>query len=297
MVYHSPLQDVPALAFSSDSATPSPCRLSIKFSKAHNQASILLSFCAHVHDFADEQQVVLIYDADQLVPGTSFLRPTTEDLSQAQQSRLARSGSPAFKTLQLTLRQPCPVRCLPSTGCIAPKTGHETQLHQLRDLARALDICLVFDHVHLHVNQYAAFHHLVNRPESLVGVPYRGALTRETDWTVFVPLEDVVADSLPPYSEVSAKRYREAGGSSSPELLPLKRKRAVPAVPTRINTAIPAAFDLLLGSPTEKATTTALPSPLRSSSPYKPAHVHDVIENALNTMVPLAVEKVSAGRS
>ncbi|KAF1967196.1 hypothetical protein BU23DRAFT_301028 [Bimuria novae-zelandiae CBS 107.79] len=292
MAYRSLLRNIPALVYSSNPAAPSSCRLIIKYSETHKQASIILYFLAHIHGFEAEQSFVLTYDANNLVPGTSFLRPTTEHLSRAQRSQIARNDTPSCNTLHLTLRQPCTVSCPPSTSGIAPKPGHELHLHQLREHARALEICIVFDHNYLHVDCYAAFHRLVSRPENLVGIPvdkYQGTSSRQADWTIFIPIEDAAREAPPLYTDVGAKRHRQAPSSSSPERSPTKRRFITP----RIEAADAASWNPLLGSPTEKATTTTVsPSPPRPSSPYNAPDLHDVVGNAVETMVPQVLRKI-----
>src|SRR3712207_4645440 len=143
MAYRPLLLNVPALAYSSSPEDLSSCRLTIKYSETRNQASIALCFLAHIYGFEDEQSFVYTYDADNLAPA-SFLLSTSETLRPYEQSQIARNNVPIAKTLHLALRKPCIVRCPPSTGSLMPKSGHEAYFSHLRELARALELCVIF---------------------------------------------------------------------------------------------------------------------------------------------------------
>lgn len=209
MAYQLILRDVPAFAYSANPMVLSPCRLMMKYSEARSQASITLAFSAHVGGFEVEQAFVLRYDVDNLVAGSSYLRPTAEPLSQVQRSRIMRDNKPTLMTLYLTLHEPCRVRCPVSPGCFGPKLGHEASFDELRGLARALNIGVIFDHNNIQKEHFAAFHQLVNCPSSLFPIPakhFRAPNSREADWTVFGP-DKPVLEAPPSYTDVAGKRH------------------------------------------------------------------------------------------
>jgi hypothetical protein len=212
MAYTFILRDIPALAYSSNPAALLSCQLVIKYHTSRKQAAIFLNLSAHTYGFEHAQLFVLTYNADNLVPGTTFLGPATTDLPQDRLVKVARTNTAAVKILSLTLHAPCPVRCPPSTGCIAPKPGHETHFRQLRDLASATEVRIVFDDNWVHEQHYATLYRLINHPEKLRGLPlenYNGTASRRTDWTVFSPVEDAEAEAPPSYNEVPTKRSRQ----------------------------------------------------------------------------------------
>lgn len=209
MAYTFLLRSTPAFAFCSSFEGPYSCVLSIKHSKSRGEASIYLNFLIHVRGFEGTQPFQLAYDADNWKALGLF--PVNRGLDEHQLARIrSRNTSPAAMTLSLDLRQPCTVRCLSSSGCIAAKLGHESHFDQLRQLASAITVDLLFDIHYLNQN-HAAFLQLISRSRDLTGVPakaYSGPLSRQTDWTVFSPLEDNVPSAPPSYVAASAEPSR-----------------------------------------------------------------------------------------
>ena len=203
------LRNTPAFAFCSSFEGPHSCALHIKHSESCGEASIYLSFFIHVHGFEKPQPFQLAYDADNWKALGLF--PANKDLDEHQLAKIRwRDKPPAVMTLSLDLRQPCTVRCLPSSGCIVAKQSHESHFDQLRQLASAITLDLLFDVHHLNQN-HAAFLQLITRSRDLTGVPakaYNGPLSRQTDWTVFSPLEDNAPSAPPSYAAAPADPSR-----------------------------------------------------------------------------------------
>ena len=204
---------IPALAYStSDAASVSSCSLIIRHSEPHMQATISLQFSVPIHGFDDDQSFTLLYDADNLVPGTNSLGPATVSLPQARLDEISRQGNPKPRALSLTLKKPCPVRCPPSSGSVAPKHGFDSRFRQLVDLARATEVHILFDYNWLHRDYHAQFQRLINRPERLTGFRAGNSHTtlyRQADWTVFSPVEEAVSEAPPSYTNASNKRSRQ----------------------------------------------------------------------------------------
>ncbi|KAF2451157.1 hypothetical protein P171DRAFT_37 [Karstenula rhodostoma CBS 690.94] len=298
MVYTFPLRNTPVLVSCSSSPAVLPCRLFIKYSPNHNQAAIILSLSTHTHAFDDAQNFDLTYNADNLVPGGTFLGPAPSDLAYDQLSSIARrTTSTTFRILSLTLYTPCPIRCLPSTGCIAPKPGHAAAFRRLRDLASSTEVRVVFDGNWVQEQQYAALYRLVNHPDRLAGIPashYQGALSREVDWTAFGPVNDdrpeAPPEAPPRYDQVSTKRRRPTWSTTSPPQSPTKRERAVSPTPRVEPPLLPD-----WGSPTEKGTSTEPDSPIprRQLLPYTNVPDPDEATKAtLEALLPDALDKI-----
>ena len=218
--YTAVLRDVPALAYSNLTAL-SLCSMTIKFSEVRSEAAIILSFSAHVDSFEDPQTFVLTYNPTNLMHNTICIMPATEHLSKDEVSSIARREGvePRKQTLSLTLIQPCPMQCPPSAKCIAPKPGHENQFRQLRDLARATKVLIIFDESRLRKEYRGLLYTLIHYADTLKDVPvtnYSRSSRRQADWTIFSPIEDDVVPKAPPaYAAVSAKRRRESKSRST----------------------------------------------------------------------------------
>lgn len=300
MAYTFLLRNTPAFAYSSKFATLLSCNLVIKYSTSRKQAAMIVSLPTHIDGFDDAQLFDLVYNADDLVSGRTFLGPGPDDLSQSQLATITRRNDVvAVKTIHLALQTSCLVRCPPSTGCVIHKPGHDDAFRQLRNLASSTEVHIVFDANWVHEQHYAMFYRLINHPDRFGGIPtqnYKGPLSRQTDWTVFSPLDDVESEAPPSYHDVPAKRSRQY--SPSPRLPPAKRERVLKSpepYPGQYPFATSALFsDGFVGSPTEKATTTtASPSPRPPFSPYKNRpDTEDAMKSALEALLPEALNKV-----
>lgn len=213
MAYTFLLRDVPALASCSNSSHTIACRLYIKYSQQHNQAAIVINLSVFTHASDDPQEFDLTYNADDLADGT-FLGPVPSEveLTHDDLSKIARrTKATAIKVLLLTLRTPCSVRCAPMTACFAPKPGHAAAFRTLRNLASSTEVQIMFDHNWVQARHYAALHTLINRPDTLAGIPasvYQGPLSRQVDWTVFGPVYEDNTEEPPGYEGNTAKRPR-----------------------------------------------------------------------------------------
>ena len=209
MAYTFLLRNTPAFAFCTNYEGSSSCVLHIKHSESCGEASIYLNFLIHVRGFEEPQPFQLAYDADNWKALGLF--PVNRGLDEHQLARIRwRNTRPVAMTLTLDLHHPCTVQSLASTGCIAAKPGHESHFDQLRQLASAITVDLLFDIHYLNQN-HAAFLQLISRSRDLTGVPakaYNGPLTRKTDWTVFSPIEDDVHSAPPSYAAASTKPSR-----------------------------------------------------------------------------------------
>lgn len=265
-----PKVGIPVLAYpTSDEASQWPCSLVIKYCEARMQATISLQSELSVQDFDNKQTFTLLYNADNLMNGSTSLGPATIPLPQARLAQLARKGNAQMRTLFLTLKTPCAIRCPRSSGSIAL----DPPFPQFVSLAKATKVSILFDYNWLHQSNVERFQRLVSHPETLTGFPVdniHAKLYRLADWSVFSPIEDAVAEVPPSYTATSVKRPRSSTpGCSSP-------KRVL--------------LDLAL-SPTEKASTTSTSSPKPPSSPtaYAP-DLQAAITSAVETLLPAALQ-------
>ena len=118
------LRNTPAFAFCSSFEGPYSCVLHFKHSEPCREASIYLNFLIHVRGL-EPQSFQLAYDADNWKAVGLF--PANRDLDEHQLAKIQWRDKPsAVITLSLDLRQPCTVRCPPSSGCIAAKQNHKS---------------------------------------------------------------------------------------------------------------------------------------------------------------------------
>jgi len=172
------------------------------------QASIYLRFSIPVRGFPQDQTFTLIYDADNLVPGASSLKPAAPSLPQNQLDKLARAGNPQLQVLALTIKQPCPIRCPSSAENLGPKSGFEVPFHQLRKIAQATKIDVLLDYNWLHTANRALLDRLIQHPEELAGLAEDDKYIkqhRRADWTVFSPIHE---EDPPPYAYAYASHKR-----------------------------------------------------------------------------------------
>ena len=206
---------------SSDAASLVSLSLIFKYHEDRAQATLsLLHSSVFLQGFDDAQTFILQYDADDIIPGTIPLKPAAIALPQTRFAEIARSRSPQIRTLFLRLKSCCQI-WYPFTGSIAPKPGFEAPFIQLANLAKATELCILFDYGWLRPESHSIFQRLVEHPEQLSGFPvdryYKGRF-RRGDASIFNLLEDVDAavetaattddEEPPPYVEASSKRPR-----------------------------------------------------------------------------------------
>jgi hypothetical protein len=271
---------IPVLASPASDAAPQwPCSLAVKYLETRMQATISLQCSLPIHGSDDEQTFTLLYNADNLVPGNTSLKPPPTCLPQDRLHDIARQGNANLKILSLTLKTPCSVWCPPSSGPIAPKDGFGTAFGQFVELARTTEVHILFDWNWLHKDHHARFDRLVRHPEHLTGIPVDQASAKRyrlADWSVFSPADDVASEAPPPYTAASKKRPRQVTTSPTPGSSP---KRALLS---------PAPF--LLSSPTEKATTASVSAPSPKSRLSSPASnapdLQDSLKNVVEELLP-----------
>jgi hypothetical protein len=209
----TPKRGIPVLAYTtSDDPTPSLCTLSVRHCDAPMQTTLSLKFSIPIHGYDDKQAFILIYNADNLVSGKTTLGPATIPIPQDRLNKITPSGSPLLKTLSFTLKEPCPVWGPSSSGSIAPKSELDHSFHQLVQLARALEIHMLFDYNQVHRDQRARFKRLITHAAVLTGLPVEENFAkryRRVDWSLLNAVKDAISEAPPSYSDVSTKRSRQ----------------------------------------------------------------------------------------
>lgn len=204
------LRKTPAFALCPGCEEPYLCTLSIKYSASRGEASIYVGSSIYVRDLGPMQPFQLAYDAHTWE--ALSLSAVKKGLDEHRLAEIQwRDTRPNPVTLSLHLRQPCIVRCRPSSGCMAAKPGHEAQYDHFRQLASAIAVDLIFDLRYLNQN-HAVFLQLISCRPSLIGVPaetYNGPLSRQTDWAVFGPFEEDIPESPPSYAAASGESSRQ----------------------------------------------------------------------------------------
>jgi hypothetical protein len=162
----------PALAYpSSDSASPVSLSLIFKHSEKRTQATLsLVQSSILLRGFDVAQTFVLQYNADNIVPDSTSLGPATIRLPQDRVSEIARSNDPQIRTLSFKLKKCCSIWG-PQPASTVPKPGSEALFTQLGDLARATELCILFDTKWLRTTTFAVFQQLVANPEHFSGFP------------------------------------------------------------------------------------------------------------------------------
>jgi hypothetical protein len=210
-----------ALAYPS-SDPESPVLLSFIFKHSKKRAQVTLSLVQSSiflkgSDVA--QTFVLQYDANNIVPGSTSLRPAAIFLPQDRLDSIARSKSRQIQTLSFKLKSCCPIWG-PKPASTVPKHGSEALFTQLGCLASATELCILFDSTWLHPRECAVFRRLVQDPAQFSGFPvgryYEATSLRCMDVSVFNPpwndnatadsdatTEDEDEDEPPSYAKVS----------------------------------------------------------------------------------------------
>jgi hypothetical protein len=183
---------VPVLASArSDPAAQSACLLFIKYNEEPLQLSFYLQCTTSIHGYDDEQTFTLIYDADKLMHDATSLNDTTTCLSHDQLTSIARAGNPQIRALALTLAKPCQIRCPPSTGILAAKSGSEAPFHRLVNLAKATMIDVLFDYNWVHADNRPTLARFFEQSGRFAGFPESTVGHRYADWAVFRTVEEV----------------------------------------------------------------------------------------------------------
>lgn len=219
-------QGFPVLAYPScDNATP--VSLFLVFACNESCAQLTLCLLSSLHQGNENHNIVLQYDASNMVPGAVSFGPATIPLPQLRLETLARGGNPQIRTLSLRLQKLCPVWCPPSF--VPAKEALDQHMIQL---VKTTELEIVFDYNWLHRQHHALFHQLIEQPETLSGFPvdrrYRRLRYEQIDWaklsegtshaqeSVYPGVED--GDLPPDYAEASGKRARR-GKRSLPKNL------------------------------------------------------------------------------
>jgi hypothetical protein len=207
------MSNITALAYPlSDPTSLCACTLVLRHDEQRRQATILLKVTIPLHDLDGQHDFVAQYDADELKPGTTTLRPGTVSLSEAQQQKLARHAKPQMRTLSLSLHKPCKVWC-PRLPSIAPKPDFEASYRQLVELVKATEVRVVFDNNWLHKYLRQRFERLFQGEAALTGYPvheYYNDKCNLADWTVFRPAENIAADAVPSVDDAAPPAYESS---------------------------------------------------------------------------------------
>ena len=200
---------VPAIAYADDSITHEPWllgSLSFRHSSTQNQISLLFSTYVPVPDSDEEENFVVVYDADNLVSSTTTLVPFTGACDSTRLEKIVRDGVPRIHTLSLTLKRACTVWCVhrEARGHVARRTPCQ----QLVEIVKANKVHVILDLSWLQKNYLACIRRLADDATNLTGFPLVQTLGRRferADWTCFQPLD---SEEPPAYLEASNKRSR-----------------------------------------------------------------------------------------
>lgn len=218
-------EGVPALAYSlHDASVLWPC--SLKMLHSDVQFVVSLEHDISVQGVDHKQLVIHRFEGDNLMPGKTSLRNVDVPLSDQSLRTIARHGQPRLRTLSLTLKAPCSVWYPHSFGKAVSSIC--TRFHELLALARATEVCILFDTNWLGRNNFAQLQSAAEGSRQLTGLPVLPQFARlyqQADWSVLnliqdasceaLPsIEDAVHDAPPPYAHVSGKRARKSKSSS-----------------------------------------------------------------------------------
>lgn len=194
----------------SDPILPCQCSLVFRCDDAAKEATVLL--VATIPTAHDTQTFALQYDADKLLSGAVSLSSGNKHVPRPQLDQLLRDKDdrrPQFKTLVLSVEQPCPVWC-PTSRSFTHRPGFEPSFRQFVDLTKATTIHVVFDYKYIHKEYQSMFKAFSKAAKGLAGYPVEGFLTelglRKAGWEVFGPVD---AAGAPPAYDNSRKRLRQ----------------------------------------------------------------------------------------
>ncbi|KZM28621.1 hypothetical protein ST47_g233 [Ascochyta rabiei] len=195
--------------------SPSLCSLVFRCDDAKVATLLLVARTPTAH--GTDSQFVLQYDADTLMPYTAKLCSGNGHVSQSQLDKILPvkgkgKKRPDIKTLDLSIKGPCPLWSSANDPAFSPKPGFEPAFQTLVDLAKATRVHVVLDYSHVRKQYQGMFKAFSRATRGLVGYPVEGLLVeqglRKTSWKVFAPTEDAGA---PPAYEGSRSQ-----SSSSP---------------------------------------------------------------------------------
>lgn len=124
---------------------------------------------ARVHGSIDAQVFHTLYDADNLVPATTTCATAKRTLALTKSSYVARYQKSEVRALSLNLKKPCAILCPNISGSIAPQPSHELHFRQLVDIARAMEITMMFDWKWCQPEEIGPFLTVVSLPETFTG--------------------------------------------------------------------------------------------------------------------------------
>jgi hypothetical protein len=293
---------IPVLAYTElDATTPMESLLLFRSNKLRTQATLCLSIS--LQDFETAPTIVLQYDADNLVPGTLFLKSATPNLPQSRLAHISRSGMPQIQTLSLRLASCCPIWG-PLSGSVTPNNSGDVTLNQLANLAKATQLYILLDAKYLHGEPHAILQYLIERPDQLSGFPvaryYKENNFGRLDASVFDIVQgvdhDVVTDDTtedeepPPYMVRSLKRPRVGELVLTPNL----RQRLSLHLTA---SSSPTAKRAFLSDPQYVAPSPTEPESIATTSPrppYNPAASAPGVQEAVDVAVSKLLSSVLA---
>ena len=194
----------PVLAYpSSDAAARVPLSLVFRYARSELWSEITICLQQQLDSVTEGLGFVLQYDADNLVPGAASLSPAVISLPQTLLEGLARPGRPRMSTLRLRLKRCPPVYSPAPTAVLSPA---------LATLAKATELCIVFDYKVLLPEQCALFDLLVKGAEGLRG--FDVARYYKPKWRLYADVHELLGTNAdpPPYATGGADVIRGAGG-------------------------------------------------------------------------------------
>ncbi|KAF9690391.1 hypothetical protein EKO04_011606 [Ascochyta lentis] len=281
--------DFKALAYAawnlSDAEPVSPCPCSLVFRCDDAKLATLLLAVTLPTAHGTDDTFVLQYDADELVPYTVRLTNGNAHITPSQLDAVVPvkgkgKTRPDIKTLDLSIKHPCPLWCPAQITACSPKPGYESAFQQLAHVAKATRLHIVFDYKQLRKERHSMFKAFSKAVKGLVGYPVDALLIkqglRKASWEVFAPTEPAGA---PPAYEGSRVRKRPRQGSPSSPIQP--SRCWTPKSPTESHTS-------------EKT----IPfSPDAAATAFERARLHhqtDVIHAAIEKQLPAHLDKVTA---
>ena len=192
------------------------CSLVIEHSEVDRRATISLIFSLPLDDPDDKQAFALLYDADNLMPGVTWLGDPTTRVSPPLMDAINRHGNIRIKMLSLALKTYCPVLCPRSLENLQPARGLKAAFDRFVDLAKATEVQILFDYNWVHRRHHARLERVVQHPEEFSGFRNGNNHTYSfelVDWTVFGPGEESVDGAPPSYVEAASNKRPRQGRS------------------------------------------------------------------------------------
>jgi hypothetical protein len=199
---------IPVLASVPHKPAPWLCFLVVRVDESHHKATVELQFGRKFRGVDGERRVSLVYDADNLVPGTTTLDHANSPPPPYFLSQIARHNGRNLKILSLALMERCTIRWSRALGDIEHSLDERYQ--QLADLARATSLHILFDYAWLNPAKSAQFLSLVDTSKQLARYPVDTVSQfREANWTVLVPEDAAPLEAPPSYEDASLRRSRQ----------------------------------------------------------------------------------------